>query len=343
MKLGIIGLPGSGKSTVFQIITHSTPDQWAQKGSVIGTVQVPDDRVNTLSELISPKKTVKAHLEYLLPRVSTSFGQGKNRDDGPWSDIRPCDALVHIVRNFLLPDNNPLRPKQDWRKLEEEMIFADFVVVEKRIERIDLDTKRGRKMNNQERSLLEQCLEILERGLPLRDRPDLATAPLLRGFSLLSAKPALTVFNNDDEDDGLPSWAETYPPATVVRGALEREFADLPPDDRKAFMEAYNVAGSARKRLIHHSCQALGLITFFTVVNHEVRSWLIPQGTKAVGAAEVIHTDMKKGFIRAEILAFDDLVMAGTYQQAKKEARVHMEGKDYVVRDGEVIYFRFNV
>jgi GTP-binding protein YchF len=343
MKLGIIGLPGSGKSTVFQALTHSAPEQWAQKGTVISTVQVPDDRVNKLSELISPKKTVWAHLEYLLPRVSTSFNQGKKQDDGPWSEIRPCDALVHIVRNFLLPEDDPLRPQQDWQKLEGELIFADLVVVEKRIERIDLDAKRGRKMNAQERSLLEQCLETLEGGNPLRDRHDLAKAPLLRGFALLSAKPVLTVFNNDDEDETLPAWTETRPPAVVVRGALEKEFSELSPDDRETFMEAYNVTGSARKRLIRHSCQVLGLITFFTVVNHEVRAWLIPQGTKAVDAAEVIHTDMKKGFIRAEILAYDDLVNAGTYQQAKKDALVRIEGKDYEVQDGEVIYFRFNV
>ena len=198
-------------------------------------------------------------------------------------------------------------------------------------------------MNDQERSLLEQCQEKLEKEIPLRNHPDLATAPLLRGFALLSAKPVLTVFNNDDEDEDLPAWLDSRYHATVVRGALEKELSELHPEDREAFMEAYAVTGSAAERLIYHSCQVLGLVTFFTVVNHEVRSWLIPQGTKAVDAAGVIHTDMKKGFIRAEVLAYDDLVMARTLQQAKKEAKVHVEGTAYVVRDGDVMYFRFTV
>jgi GTP-binding protein YchF len=345
MKLGIIGLPGSGKSTVFQTLTHSTPDQWPRKGSVISTVQVPDSRLDNLTAHTNPKKTVHAHLEYLLPGKERTFGQDKQGEEGPWSDIRPCDALVHIVRNFHLPRDDFSYSRKDWGKLDDEMMLADLVVVEKRIERIETDKKRGRKMHGEEQDLLERCLEKLEKGSPLRDYPDLARSPLLKGYALLSAKPILTVFNNDEDNEDLPPWAKV--PAlshtVVVRGALEKELSELPSEQRETFRAAYNIETSAVKRLIHHSCQTLGLIAFFTLANREVRSWLIPKGTKALDAAGVIHTDMKKGFIRAEILAYDDLMDCGTYQQAKKEARVHLEGKDYVVQDGDVIYFRFNV
>ena len=225
------------------------------------------------------------------------------------------------------------------------MIFADLVVVEKRIERISLDKKRGQKTSDEESVLLEACAKVLESERPLRDHPDLASAPLLRGYTLLSAKPVLIVFNNDDEDDNLPSCDDPSAPvnALVVRGRLEMELAELAPEEAAEFFSAYNIDSSATDRVIQHSCGLLGLISFFTVVHDEVRCWLIPRGALALDAAGAIHSDMKKGFIRAEILAYDDLMASGSYQQAKKEARVSLEGKTYPVKDGDVIYFRFNV
>ncbi len=345
MRVGIIGLPGSGKSTVFQTLTHTKPEQWAPKGPLISTVQVRDDRVDGLTKLMKPKKTVYAHMEYLLPRSGTPYGHDKKGDEGPWSEIRPCDALVHVVRNFHIPGGEPPHPRQDLNKLEGEMIFADLVVAERRIERMNLDRKRGRDINEAEQTLLEACLKILEEEKPLRDHAELASPPLLKGYAFLSAKPVLIVFNNDEEDTDVPPWSEppAFPHTVAVRGKLEKELAELSSEEAQEFLAAYNVESPSSERIVRYSCQALGLISFFTVANREVRSWLIPTGTKAIEAAGAIHSDMKKGFIRAEILAYDNLVAAGTYQQAKKAANMHLEGKDYVVEDGDVIYFRFNV
>ncbi len=345
MRLGIIGLPASGKATIFQVLTQSKPEQWAKKGPLIGTVRVPDGRVDTLSKLFKPKKTVYAHLEYLLPHGETAYGHGGKGAEVMWNEVRPCDALGHIVGNFHQSGGETPHPREDLLKLETEMIFADLVVVEKRIERMNLDRKRGQEISHEEQELLQACLKVLEDEKPLRDYPELASAPLLRGYALLSAKPVLAVFNNDEQDEHLPQWQA--PPeltnALVVRGKLEMELAELSPEDAAEFFTAYHVESLATERLIQHSCNLLGLVSFFTVVHDEVRCWLIPKDTTALDGAGIIHSDMKKGFIRAEVLAYDDLIAAGGYQQAKKDAKVRLEGKDYIVRDGDVIYFRFNV
>ncbi len=341
----MIGLPGSGTSTIFQLLTQVRNEERAQKGALIGTVQVPDRRVDTLSELFKPKKTVYAHMEYLLPEAEGAYGLDGKGTESFWSDVRPCDALIHVVRNFHLPGGDAPSPRDDLLKIEGDMLVADLVVVEKRIQNIELDRKRGKQINDQELRLLEECLKVLGDESPLRDHPELALAPLLKGYALLSAKLVLTLFNNDDEDETLPPWVE--PPklsrALVVRGRLESELAQLPAEEAAEFSTAYHVEGSAVDRTVRHSCDLLGLISFFTVVHDEVHAWLVRNGVNALDAAGVIHSDMKKGFIRAEVLAYEDLTAAGTYQQAKRDAKVRLEGKEYVVQDGDVIYFRFNV
>jgi GTP-binding protein YchF len=345
MRLGIIGLPASGKATVFQALTQNKPDQWAKKGPLIATVPVPDARVDRLSQLFKPKKTVYAHLEYLLPHGEGAHTLGGKGAEALWNEVRPCDALVHVVRNFQQPGGEAPHPRDDMLNLDTEMIFADLVVVERRIERIHLDRKRGQEIGHEELALLEACLKVLEEEKPLRDYPELASAPLLRGYALLSAKPALIVFNNGEQDENLPPWKapRALANALVVRGKLEMELAELSPEEAGEFFTAYHIESPAADRLIQHSCDSLGLISFFTVVRDEVRCWLIPRQTTALDGAGVVHTDMKKGFIRAEVLAYDDLIASGSYQQAKKDAKVHLEGKDYIVQDGDVIYFRFHV
>jgi len=345
MRLGIIGLPGSGRSTLFQALTGSKPEEWGKKAPLIGTVLVPDERVDALTRLFKPKKTVYAHLEYILPWGAATRTHDRKESEGLWSEVRPCDALVHVVRNFGLPGADAPNPQEDLLKLESDMAFADLMVAEKRIERMDLDRKRGKEMNEEERGLLEACRKVLEDERPLRDDPELAVAPLLRGYAFLSAKPVLIVYNNKDEDEAYPPGYDSLnlTDALVVRGKLETELAELSPEEAAEFLEAYHVKGLAADRVVRQSCDLMGLISFFTVVHDEVRCWMIPKGTTAFDGAGVIHSDMKKGFIRAEVLAFDDLIAAGTYQEAKKEAKVHLEGKDYVMQDGDVIYFRFNV
>ncbi len=345
MRLAIIGFPGSGKSTIFQALTRSKPEQQTHKGHRIATVRVPDHRVDALSRLFKPDKVVCARLEYLLPCSAKAYSLDGRSDESFWNEVRPCDALIHVVRNFQQPGGEMPRPRDDFIKLRGDMIFADFVVVEKRIERLDLDKKRGKKVSAEERRLLEACRRLLEAQRPLLDDPELAAAPLLKGYTFLSAKPVLVLFNNDDEDERLPPWQE--PPELhnplVVRGKLEMELGELSPEEAAEFLTAYHINDSAMDRVIQHSCTVLGLISFFTVVHKEVRCWLIPRQTAAMDAAEVIHSDMKKGFIRAEALAYEDLIAAGTYQQAKKEGKVRLEGRTYIVQDGDIINFQFNV
>ena len=345
MRLGIIGLPGSGKRTIFHALTRSKPEEGFDKKHRIAMMRVPDLRIDALNRLFKPDKTVYARIEYLLPYSTKTYGLEGQRDESLWNEIRPCDALIHVVRNFHQRGGQAPHPRDDFIKLETDMIFADLVVVEKRIERLDLDKKRGRKPNHEELRLLKASLRMLESQRPLRNDPDLANAHLLKGYALLSAKPVLVLFNNDDEDEDPPPWQE--PPALynplVVRGKLEMELAELSAEEAAEFLTAYHVKTSAMDRVIQHSCSVLGLIVFFTVIHKEVRSWMVPKGTMALDAADVIHSDMKKGFIRAEVLAYDDLMAAGTYQQAKKEGRVRLEGKTYIVQDGDIVNFHFNV
>lgn len=345
MRLGIVGLPGSGKLTIFQALTGSKVEQGAHKGSHIATVQVPDQRVDALNGLFKPEKTVFARLEYLLPSGTRSYVPDGRSDESFWSEARPCDALIHVVRNFHQPGGEDPHPRDDVLKLETDMIFADLVVVERRIERLDQDKKRGKESDAEERQLVEACLSMLEAQNPLRDDSGLATAYQLKGYTFLSAKPLLLLFSNDDEDKGLPAWdgSPELSNALVIRGKLEMELSELPPEEAAEFSAVYQIEGFARDRVIRHSCDVLGLISFFTVVNNEVRSWMIPGGSPALEAADVIHSDMKRGFIRAEVIAYEDLTAAGSYQKAKKEGKVRLEGKTYIVQDGDIITFHFNV
>jgi hypothetical protein len=249
------------------------------------------------------------------------------------------------VRNFSLFGVQSPTPLGDYRQLDQELIFADLIVVEKRLERLALDQKRGKKPDPEETALLKQCLETLENEQPLRDTPALATAHKLRGFAFLSAKPQLILFNNTDEDDRLPPLSDGLEAdsAMVIRGKLEQELARMTTAEAAEFQAEFGVRAAAADRIIQRSYTLLGLISFFTVGDDEVRAWTIRRATCAVDAAEVIHSDIKKGFIRAEVLAYEDLMAAGSYAEARKQGTTRLEGKQYAVRDGDIINFRFNV
>jgi GTP-binding protein YchF len=346
MKLGIIGLPGAGKSTMFEALTHIRPEGGAANRleNRIGTIRVPDERIDYLSALFQPNKTIYAQIEYLLPRLSV-YKQDQSREESTWTDVRTCDALIHVVRNFKDYSQDPPNPGQDFHTLDQEMIFADLLVVEKRLERIVLDSKRGKKTDEEERRLLAECQEMLEKEIPLRRNPELAGARPLKGFTFLSAKPMLVLFNNEDDDDCLPATAASlsHEKCMVTRGRLEHELFQMAPEDVEDFLAEFNVTSSAMDRVLAASYKLLGLVSFFTVGKDEVRAWTIPESTSAVDAAEVIHSDIKKGFIRAEVLAYDDLRAVGSYKEARKMGTVRLEGKTYLVRDGDIIEFRFNV
>jgi ribosome-binding ATPase len=348
MRLGITGLPQSGKSTMFAALTgargqkddagHSRSDQR------IAAITVLDERVDLLTEILKPKKTTLAKIEYLLPSDIPSATPSK-AEGGTWNQVRACDALLQVVRNFQGPGGIPPTSEKDFRQLEEEMILSDLVVAEKRIEKIELDRKRGRKPEGEELQLVQACCSILEKGDPIRSDPRLASDPLLRGFTFLSSKPSIVLVNNGDEDEEMPQWER--PPEDMeilaVRGRLEMDIASMTDEESKEFREAYNIQETALDRVIRKSYQALKRISFFTVLSDEVRAWSVTAGTRAREAAGTVHSDMEKGFIRAETLSFDDLKAYGSFQEAKKAGVVRLEGKDYVVQDGDIINFRFNV
>jgi len=344
MKLGIIGLAGAGKTTVFEALTREFSKSGSKSESRLGTIKVPDTRVDTLSSIYKPRKTIHAQVEYLLPG-RTDQKNKDNRDDTSWAPVREADALIHVVRNFSLFGLESPDPFHDYQNIEQDMILIDLASIEKRLEKMDIDSKRGQKGDKEEYDLLKSCHDILEREEPLRHYPDLAWANKLRGYAFLSAKPQLLLFNNTDEDLTLPSdkidMSKENP--MVIRGKLEHELAQMSDDEAAELLEEFNISASATDRVIQQSYAIVGLISFFTVGEDEVRAWTIKKGTVAVDAAEVIHTDMKKGFIRAEVVAFEDLVDAGSIALAKKSGTFRLEGKTYEVCDGDVISFRFNV
>jgi len=341
MKLGIIGLPHAGKSTLFDALTKNITGTEHKGEDRIAAIRVPDERVDALSRMFQPKKTIYAQVEYFLP----GFKKDGPKEQSVWTAIRDCDALLHVIRNHTAYGFEKQSPLEDFIKLEQELILADLLVVEKRLERSELDEKRGKKTDQEEKTLLIQCRQSLEKEIPLRKKLDLSTAPKLRGFTFLSAKPVLVLFNNQDDDDRMPDVKDliTEEVCEVVRGKLEQELAQMPAEEAAEFLSEFNIPASAMDRIVRQSYALLNFISFFTTISDEVRAWTIKKGTPALDAAEVIHSDMKRGFIRAEVVSFQDLMGAGNYAEAKKRGTVRLEGKAYEVKDGDVIQFRFNV
>jgi len=335
MKIGVIGLPLSGRSTIFETLTRQGGETLSRGEDRTAVVRVPDPRVDALSRMFEPEKTIYAQVEYLLP------GQGSHKKDSPWLPVKDCDALIHVVRNHG-PDRTP---RQDLLAVEQELILADLVQAEKRLERIELDLRRGKKQNAEESQLLTECKGLLEAETPLRRRPELAGAKALRGFGFLTAKPMLVVFNNEETEAGMPETGDgtADDSCTALRGKIEQELARMSAEDAAEFLREYGIADSAMDRMIRLSYEVLGLLSFFTVGKDEVRAWTIRRGTPAVEAAGVIHTDIQKGFIRAEVIAYDDLMAAGSTAEARKRGTFRLEGKTYEVADGDIINFRFNV
>ena len=341
MKLGIIGLPRAGKSTVFDALTRNVTGPEHTGRNRIATVRVPDDRVDALSRMVNPQKTIYAQVEYFLPGPKKDSAA----DPSLWTAVRDCDALLHVIRNHAAYGFDKPSPARDFNRLDQELVLADLVVAEKRLERIELDHKRGKKMDPEEYSLLTACRDCLENEIPLRNKPELAAAHCLRGFAFLSAKPVLILFNNEDDDDRLPNieGLVAADECLVIRAKLEQELTQMAPDEADEFLAEFKIPASAMDRVIRESYALLDLISFFTIMSNEVRAWTIKKGTRTLEAAGQIHSDMQKGFIRAEVISFQDLIAAGSYSAAKKQGTVRLEGKAYVVQDGDVVQFRFNV
>jgi len=350
MKLGIIGLPQSGKLTIFKALTGAggikSEERIKKADQLIVTVNVPDERVDYLREIYKPKKTIYSQVEYLLPpKIVDSDHVKREKENIVFNAVRTCDGLIHVVKNFQVFGGPPPTPEEDFFKLESEMMLSDLMVAEKRIERIKSDEKKGKEITIQELSLLERCRDILSEERPLRDNTEIAASPLLKGFTFLSAKPMLVISNNSDEDEDPPEMPRIPEDieVMVVRGKLEMEIGEMGPEDAKEFLSAFHIESSLLDRVIKRSLTVSDLISFFTVVENEVRSWTVTKGTSALDAADLIHSDMKKGFIKAEVLPYDQLVRYGNFSEAKKDGHLHLEGKEYRVKDGDIIRFRFNV
>jgi GTP-binding protein YchF len=357
VKLGIIGLPGSGKSTVFRALTGGVGSE-GHKGNQepgLGVVKVNDPRLDFLVAYHNPKKVTPVHVEYADIAGITGEGKsGKTLGDKFLAHVRPVDALVHCVRFFESSYLGSADPMKDYYTVEEEMILSDLASVEKRLERIEKDLKKGRKELAEEAELLKGARTLLEEGRPLRLYPPAIDSDKLKGFAFLSAKPELVLINagDDKEKDEIRALAEEISaeisdqPRVAVDWLFadaEAEIARLSPEEAEEFLEDLSLEEGAKDRIIKASFALLNLIVFFTAGDPEARAWQLEQGKTALKAAGTVHTDMERGFIRAEVVAFDDFREAGSTAAAQKAGKFRLEGRDYVVRDGDIVLFRFNV
>ncbi len=362
MKIGIVGLPNSGKTTVFNALTGGSAETASySSGSLepnLATVKVPDPRLQVLAGMYKPKKTTFADVQY----IDVAGLSGGAREAGGLSPaflnyISQVDALLHVVRAFEDPSvphpEGSLDPTRDVEAVDLELMFSDMAIIERRLQRVEPEIKKmtgkEREQRIVERDALQRLQSGLEQDIPIRDQ-DLSheEEKLLRGFQFLSAKPLLVVVNIGEEQlgqDVASTISYDHRKAAVVQlaGKVEAEIAQLDAADAQLFLADLNIDEPARDRVIRASYDLLGLIAFLTAGPDEVRAWPIRQGTPAVEAAGEIHSDIQRGFIRAEVVHYDDLVAAGSMVEAKKRGVVRMEGKTYIVKDGDVCNFLFNV
>ncbi len=357
MKIGLVGLPKSGKTTLFNLLTGSSvPTARYDTGRSelhTGVARVPDPRIDVLRDLFNPKKTTYATFE-----VVDLAGIAKGERAGlETKEFRNADALLHVVRAFGDPALGAPDPRRDIDDLETELLLADLEVVERRLERLDASIKKQRKEAEvKERELLVRLKSALEAERPLRGEPLSGDEDrLLRGFTFLSAKPIFHIVNLDEkaiaqgervaETFGLQEIA-ARPRTRVgwVSAVIETEIAGLEGAEQQAFLADLGLAEPAIRRVLRECYALLGLVSFFTVGEDEVRAWPIPEGTRAQDAAGVVHSDIARGFIRAEVNGYDELVaVQGSFADLRAKGQLRLEGKDYIIRDGEVCHFRFNV
>ena len=359
LHAALMGFSGTGKSTLFQLMTSTGTSPRNGKGdTAIGMSRVPDARLDRLTTIFKPKKRVPATIEFTDIVAAGKTGATALVDVAGYKN---ADALVHVVRAFRDPavahPSGSVDPARDAQVMEDELILADLGVVERRIDRLEKDLKKGKSVELEaERDLLLRCKAALENGQPLRalglagdDRKR------LRGFQLLSAKPLLVVINLDEADmsvAGSVEQASTHTGlaaflsragtlAVPVCGKIELEIAELEPADAEAFLKDLGLAESGLDRVIRASYELLGYLSFFTVGEDECRAWSIPRQTIAQEAAGEIHSDIARGFIRAEVVAYDAFIARGSMHACKKHGELRLEGKEYVVQDGDIINFRF--
>jgi ribosome-binding ATPase len=356
MKLGIIGLPQSGKTTLFNALTRGSQPTGIATGKIevhTAVVDVPDPRVDKLSTIFKPRKTIYAKVTY-ADIAGLDASAGKSGISGALlNQLTQMDGLIHVVRCFA-DENVPhihgsVDPKRDLAAMDSEFVLNDLIAVERKLERLEEEKKKG---GGREKAVIEREIALFERfqktltaETPLRDTEITAEdEKTLAGFGFLSRKPVLVVLNLA-EGQVAPEIPYPHQHSKVVglQAKLEMDLAQLPPDEMQEFLKEYNIEEPSLNRMIRLSYDLLGLQSFFTAGEDECRAWTVRRGATAPEAAGEIHTDLQKGFIRAEVVAYDDLVTLGGMTEVKAKGKLHLEGKEYVVQDGDVLNIRFNI
>jgi len=352
MKLGIIGLPQSGKTTIFNALTRGNAPTTASAGRIEihqAVVDVPDPRVDRLSDMFKPRKTIYAKVTY-ADIAGLETGAARSGISGQLlNQLNQMDGLLLVIRCFaddnVMHPNGSVGPQRDVETMLNELLLNDLIAVERKLERLTDERRKGgtdKVLNERQSVLFTRLHEALNSGTPLRKlefTPDEGRE--LSSFGLLTRKPILTVFNLG-EGQSAPVVELDHPSLTLM-GKLEMEIAQLSPDDAALFMQEYGIEELSLSRMIRLSYDLLQLQSFFTVGEDEVRAWTTRRGAHAVEAAGEIHTDLQRGFVRAEVVAYDDLISLGSMQEAKARGRLRLEGKEYVVQDGDIVHIRFNV
>ena len=361
MQVTIVGLPGSGKTTVFNALTGAQADTGGFSGGRaapnMGVVKVPDARLDRLTELFHPRKTVPADVTYVDVAIPAGAAREGTINPDVLALVRNADALLHVARAFDGGAEGPPDPWRDVEALDLEFSIADLMVIEKRLEKLRTSGRHGspaeREANAQEEALLARLEPELSAGRPLRavslsDEDELR----LRGYRFLTQKPVLVVLSIDEaqlagaadlEAAGRDRYGRQQADVAALAGKIEAELAQLSEDDAALFMEDLGIAEPSRGRVIHLTYALLGLFSFFTAGEDECRAWTLRRGANAVDAAAAIHSDLARGFIRAEVVTYDDLIACGSMAEARKRGLLRSEGKTYAVRDGDVIEVLFNV
>jgi hypothetical protein len=337
MRTAIFGFSGSGVSELFAALAGPKAAAAGRRAMA----KVPEPRLAPLADLFQPKKTIYSEIDY----IDAPGGGGRSGGLGEHTlaEIRTADCLLGVLDAFSGLND----PAAQMEAIETDLLVADLAVAEKRLERIQADKRKNKDLvDPEEEKTLQEALQVLEAERPLRSEPHVAQAPVLRGFQFLSAKPVLYAWNLPEAE--VAGFAPPEPPAGAsilpVAARFEKELAELEdPEEREMFMADVGIERSALDRVITRTYDLLGLISFFTAGEKEVRAWPVRAGAKAPEAAGVIHTDFQKGFIRAEVLAYEDFLKAQTFKKAKELGLFRLEGKAYVVQDGDIIEFRFNV
>jgi hypothetical protein len=350
MKLGIIGLPQSGKTTIFNAITRGNAPTTASAGRIEvhqSVVDVPDPRVDALSKMFNPRKTIYARVTY-ADIAGLETGSAKSGISGQLlNQLNQMDGLLLVVRAFesdlVMHPSGSINPLRDVEMMTGELLLNDLVAVERKLERLTEERKKGgtdKALNARQTELFEKLHASLSDSKPLRDLEYTAEElKELSSFGLLTRKPILTVFNLG-EGQSTPDGSKLDHPSIALMGKLEMEISQLPADDAAMFMQEYDITELSLNRMINASYELLKEQTFFTVGEDEVRAWVTHRGATAQEAAGEIHTDLSRGFVRAEVVAYEDLVSLGSMNEAKAKGKFRLEGKEYIVKDGDIMHVR---